>query len=227
MFDFLHRTKAHSKQLLPDGVDMHSHILPGVDDGSPDAETSLTIIRHLIQSGLTGACCTPHIMLRYPGNTPASLRQRFDTFRQTIDQHLGPGTFHLHLAAEYMIDEGFATAIRAEGAPLRLPGERVLIELPQYLLPDGWMDALLSVRDLGYTPVLAHPERYIRLLDTDDLRSIVAQGIQLQGNIGSLTGLYGKPIQQRANELRALGLYTLWGTDVHSPGMARRLHLNP
>ena len=91
MFDFLLRTKAHSKQLLPDGVDMHSHILPGVDDGSPDTETSLTIIRHLIQSGLTGACCTPHIMLRYPGNTPASLRQRFDTFRQTIDQHLGPG----------------------------------------------------------------------------------------------------------------------------------------
>ena len=80
MFDFLHRTKAHSKQLLPDGVDMHSHILPGVDDGSPDTETSLTIIRHLIQSGLSGACCTPHIMLRYPGNT---LEVTADTPAQT------------------------------------------------------------------------------------------------------------------------------------------------
>lgn len=227
MFDFLFGTKARCKQLLPDGMDMHSHILPGVDDGSPDEETSLAIIRQLIKSGVRGACCTPHIMLRYPGNTPRELRQRFDQFRQTIDRQLGPGTFRLHLAAEYMADEGFDNAIHAEGGPLSLPGGRILIELPQYLLPDGWMDTLLSVRDLGYTPVLAHPERYIRILDTDDLRGIVGQGIQLQGNIGSLTGLYGSAVQERANELRALGLYTLWGTDVHSPGMARRLRLKP
>lgn len=227
MFDFLFGTSARCKHLLPDGMDMHSHILPGVDDGSPDEETSLAIIRQLIKSGLTGACCTPHIMLRYPGNTPEHLRQRFASLQHDVDQRFGTGTFRLHLAAEYMIDDGFEAALRAEQGPLTLPGKRILMELPQYLLPDGWMDSLLSVKELGFTPILAHPERYLRILDIDDLLGIVAHGIQLQGNIGSLTGFYGRAVQQRAKEIHTRNLYTLWGTDAHSPSMARQLRLKP
>ena len=227
-YDFkLFKPCAHSRELLTDGTDTHCHLLPGVDDGAPDLSASLDIIRELSKRGIRRICCTPHIMLRYPQNTPEKLQANFHSFCNTIREQLGEDSISLHLAAEYMIDEGFATAIHAEGAPLSLPGERVLIELPQYLLPDGWLDSLLSVRELGCTPVLAHPERYQRLLSIEDISDLTRQGIELQGNIGSLTGFYGRHIRERAEELRQRQLYSYWGSDAHSASMVRRLRLKP
>lgn len=227
MFEHLFTPALHSAQLFPNGIDTHCHILPGVDDGAPDIDTSLAIIREQIRSGLSGACCTPHIALRYPNNTPTRLREHFNQLQQSVEQQLGPNTFRLHLAAEYMIDEGLETALQEQGAPLLLPSRRILVELPQYLMPDGWMDTLLHLKEQNYQPVLAHPERYLRHLSTEDIAAIAAQGIELQGNIGSLTGYYGQHIKQRARSLRDQGLYTHWGTDAHSPRMMHQLRLKP
>lgn len=227
MFEKLFTPALHSAQLFPNGMDMHCHILPGVDDGAPDINTSLAIIREQIRSGLSAACCTPHIALRYPNNTPTLLREHFNHLQQTVEQQLGPNNFRLHLAAEYMIDEGLEAALQEQGAPLLLPSQRILVELPQYLMPDGWLDTLLRLKEQGYQPVLAHPERYLRHLSTEDIAELTAQGIELQGNIGSLTGYYGQHIKQRARALRDQSLYTHWGTDAHSPHMMRQLRLKP
>ncbi|MDO5463813.1 MAG: hypothetical protein Q4F40_02640, partial [Akkermansia sp.] len=101
----------------------------------------------------------------------------------------------------------------------------ILIELPQYLLPEGWLDVLDSIRACGLRPLLAHPERYLRLLSESDLADLHARGLRYQGNLGSLAGLYGSQVQRLARRLHKSGLYTTWGTDAHSPGMITKMDL--
>ena len=223
---------------LPGGVDAHCHLLPGVDDGAASAEEALSIIRGQQALGLRGAICTPHIMARYPQNTPACLREQFAQFTSIVNSQSSIGNFRLHLAAEYMLDEAFPRHL-ASGDLLTIPASElgtsvpkdnttrnyVLVELPQYLLPPGWQDMLDSILAAGHIPLLAHPERYLRILEEADLRALVARGIALQGNLGSLTGYYGSRVKAIAQSLLADKLYTTFGTDSHSYGMLRQLKL--
>ena len=223
---------------LPGGVDAHCHLLPGVDDGAESAEDALSIIRGQQALGLRGAICTPHIMARYPQNTPACLREQFAQFTSIVNSQSSIGNFRLHLAAEYMLDEAFPRHL-ASGDLLTIPASElgtsvpkdnttrnyVLVELPQYLLPPGWQDMLDSILAAGHTPLLAHPERYLRILEEADLRALAARGIALQGNLGSLTGYYGSRVKAIAQSLLADKLYTTFGTDSHSYGMLRQLKL--
>ena len=156
----------------------------------------------------------------------ASLRRREDS------------KFELLLAAEYMLDEAFPRHL-SSGDLLTIPaselgtsvpkdnttGNYLLVELPQYLLPPGWQDMLDSILAAGITPLLAHPERYLHILDERDIRALVARGIALQGNLGSLTGYYGRRVKTLAQSLLADKLYTTFGTDSHSYGMLRQLKL--
>ena len=158
------------------------------------------------------------------------------------------GPFALHLAAEYMLDEAFPRHLASgdlltiDPAWLTQPQSGkspdcqssadnsqskhfVLVELPQYLLPPGWQDMLDTILTAGYTPLLAHPERYLRILEEQDIRALVDRGIALQGNLGSLTGYYGSRVRELAQSLRADGLYTTYGTDSHSAGMLQHLKL--
>ena len=237
MFGFFQR-RTRLRQLLPGGVDAHCHLLPGVDDGAADMEESLGIIRGQQALGLRGAICTPHIMARIPQNTPAYLRQAFEHFQSIVNRQSSIVNFQLHLAAEYMLDETFPRHL-ASGDLLTIPEEILfvnrkseivnhtkkflLVELPQYLLPPGWQDMLDAILSAGYTPLLAHPERYLRNLEENDIRALVDRGIALQGNLGSLTGYYGSRVQKLAQALRTDGLYTTFGTDAHSAGMLRQL----
>ena len=247
---------------LPGGVDAHCHLLPGVDDGAASAEEALSIIRGQQALGLRGAICTPHIMARYPQNTPACLREQFAQFTSIVNSQSSIVNFRLHLAAEYMLDEAFPRHL-ASGDLLTIPASLIcptasgessnspclgvesgaeprlgagnvnsqstqqflLVELPQYLLPPGWQDMLDSILAAGHTPLLAHPERYLRILEEGDLRALAERGIALQGNLGSLTGYYGSRVKSLAQSLHADGLYTTWGTDSHSYGMLRQLKL--
>lgn len=181
-------------------------------------EEALAVIREMRAQGLRGAYCTPHIMRRFP-NTPPALRARFAELAERA-AHLD---FRLELAAEYMIDEDFDAAITAE-PPLTWDGKRLLVELPQYMLPPGWMDSISLVKKLGYTPVLAHPERYGRVLSPEDLEYLAEQeGVLFQGNLGSLSGYYGRRVQALARRFRKKKLYFCWGSDTHSLDMLRRV----
>ena len=273
MLNFFH-PRLSLRRHLPGGVDAHCHLLPGVDDGAESAEEALSIIRGQQALGLRGAICTPHIMARYPqntpdhlrqvfncfvadledkgiamgssrcsspsesGNTPAYLREQFAQFTSIVNSQSSIVNFRLHLAAEYMLDEAFPRHL-ASGDLLTIPaselgtsvpkdnttGNYVLVELPQYLLPPGWQDMLDSILAVGHTPLLAHPERYLRILEEADIRAMAERGIALQGNLGSLTGYYGSRVKAIAQALHADGLYTTFGTDSHSYGMLRQLKL--
>lgn len=254
------------RPLLPGGVDAHCHLLPGVDDGADTPEEALAIIRGQQTLGLRGAICTPHIMARLPQNTPEHLRQQFAQFTSIVNSQSSIVNFHLHLAAEYMLDEAFPRHL-ASGDLLTIPEEVLfvnriseivnpdtavnsapicpttsgessnsqssivncqsprflLVELPQYLLPPGWQDMLDGIIAAGLTPLLAHPERYLRILDERDIRALVNRGIALQGNLGSLTGYYGRRVKALAQSLLDDKLYTTFGSDAHSAGMLRQL----
>lgn len=177
----------------------------------------MRIIREMKKCGLTGAYCTPHIMQRFP-NTPEQLRERFREFAaRAADED-----FVLRLAAEYMLDEGFEKAITSQ-PPLLWDDKYLLVELPQYMLPAGWMDSICLVMELGYVPVLAHPERYGRVLMLEDLLELAEQGVLFQGNTGSVMGYYGKRVQAFARNLQKHKLYHFWGTDAHSLDMFRHV----
>lgn len=221
MFGHLFTPRFKTATLFPDGMDMHTHILWGVDDGASCLQESLGIIRRLKAMGLTGAYCTPHIMARYPDNKPDRLRRRFD--RLLADA--GDLHFQLKLAAEYMLDDQFEEQLRRY-TPLTYDGVHLLVELPQYYLPGAWKDMISAIRDKGYTPVLAHPERYGRILQTEEFHQLALQeGVKYQGNAGSLGGLYGKSVAALAKTLHAQQLYAWWGTDSHSTAMACNMPL--
>ena len=221
MFGNLFTPRYATSSLFPDGMDMHTHILWGVDDGAACLEESLGIIRRLKAMGLKGAYCTPHIMARYPDNTPDFLRRRFDQLLADTREE----QFQLRLAAEYMLDNQFNEQLRRY-TPLTCDGIHLLVELPQYYLPGAWKDMISSVRDKGYTPVLAHPERYGRLLQQEDFLQLARQeGVKYQGNVGSLKGFYGKSAAALAQTFRTRQLYEWWGTDSHNIAMAKRMPL--
>lgn len=114
-------------------MDMHCHLLWGVDDGAHTLRDSLEIISRLKEKGFRGAYCTPHISSRYPSNTPARLKARF---QQLLDA-LPDRDFDLRLAAEYMLDHHFEQALEEE-EPLSHDGSHLLVELPQFRLPSAW-----------------------------------------------------------------------------------------
>lgn len=178
-------------------MDMHCHLLWGVDDGAHILRDSLEIISRLKEKGFRGAYCTPHISSRYPSNTPARLKARF---QQLLDA-LPDRDFDLRLAAEYMLDHHFEQALEEE-EPLSHDGSHLLVELPQFRLPSAWRDRLQLVQEKGFVPVLAHPERYGKIMPPEELAALASQGISFQGNIGSLFGLYGKSCQAAAGNSR-------------------------
>lgn len=223
MFRRLFTPRHSTSSLFPDGMDRHTHILWGVDDGAASLQESLGIIRHLKSLGLKGAYCTPHIKASYPENTPDFLRRRFDELLASTANE----QFELELAAEYMLDDLFEEQIKRRGI-LSHDGTHLLVELPQHYLPNAWKDMISAVRDKGYTPVLAHPERYGRILKKEELLDLAEQeGVRFQGNAGSLGGMYGKLVSTLAGKLHSAGLYFWWGTDSHNTAMARKMPLKP
>ena len=223
MFGSLFTPRHRTAALFPDGMDRHTHILWGVDDGASTPQESLAIIRTLKSLGFSGAYCTPHIKASCPGNTPDKLRRRVN---ELLSAAAGEA-FKLELAAEYMLDDLFEKQLR-RGAMLAHDGTHLLVELPQSCLPGTWKDMISAVRDQGYTPVLAHPERYGRILEQAELLELAErEGVRFQGNVGSLGGFYGKAAASTARELHANGLYLWWGTDTHNAAMARHMPLKP
>ena len=188
-------------------TDYHCHILPGVDDGFRTMENSLHCLDSYEQAGIAEVWLTPHIMEDIP-NTTAALRERFEALQQAYK-----GPVKLHLAAENMMDELFEERL-ATGDVLPLCGENLLVETSYFNAPNR-MDAILAdVRYKGFTPVLAHPERYV-YMEKDEYLRLRSQGVKFQLNLASLTGHYGPDAKRKAEQLLKLGCYSYVGTDLH------------
>ena len=163
--------------ILHGKTDIHCHLLPGVDDGSPDIAHTQNLLAFMTELGYQELWFTPHVM-HGMGNTAERLQQRFNDF---LPQYTG--NLKIHLSSEYMMDEGFEERLTTD--PLPLGKDHLLVETSYYQPPIDFRGILKRIQEIGYIPILAHPERY-RYMDESDYEYLVHKNVKLQLNIVSL-----------------------------------------
>lgn len=207
MFGFKRKYKLLESGILKGATDIHCHVLPGVDDGSPDLQTSCQLLEFMSEKvGYSKMWLTPHVM-RDLHNTAEKLSAVFSQLKETYN-----GPVELHLASEYMMDEGFSERLATD--PLRLGSEHLLVETSYMNSPVGLDNILMKVWEAGFRPLIAHPERYI-YMDKRDYEHLKEYGFDFQLNIMSLSGYYGPRPKDVAIKLLEQGMYDYVGSDLH------------
>ena len=194
--------------MLDGFCDCHCHLLPGVDDGVQERDETMQILEVWASLGVKEVWLTPHIMEDIP-NEPVALRKRFETLTGTIT-----GTIELHLAAEHMMDGPFSKRLE-KGDIMPFDNEKLLVETSYYTPPMNMGAIIERIKEKGYEPLLAHPERY-QYMDDSDYKMWKQRGVLLQLNLPSLVGAYGPMVQRKAEWLLKEGMYDYSGTDTHS-----------
>ncbi|KLT64030.1 tyrosine-protein phosphatase [Pedobacter sp. BMA] len=192
------------------GVDMHSHILPGIDDGSPDVPTSIRFVKALQELGFNKLIATPHIYKELYPNTQETIGAAKDALQAEMDnQNI---SLTLGAAAEYMVDQDFTM-----DKPLcKLDEKHVLIEMSYLNESPGISQTVFDIEIKGYKPILAHPERYtFYFKDKTRLKRFKEKGCLFQLNLLSVLGYYGKEVKLMADVLLKEKMYDLAGTDLH------------
>lgn len=205
-------TKKIALRSLPLTCDIHTHILPGVDDGFRTVEDSVELLEQFARNGVSQVIFTPHVdQGMFPENTRSFLQERFSAFKKTLPPHLN---IDLHLAAEYMCDEFLGNA----NEPLLCMGDSsVLIEMSYYFISPYIKEVIFAFVNAGYKPILAHPERYVYLArDLEVFDHFIEMGCKLQLNLLSLSGAYGPESLIILKHLLRNDMYRFTGTDVHS-----------
>lgn len=209
MWPFRKRQSLADSGIFQGFTDWHCHILPGVDDGVQTMDKALEILTLYEKLGVKSVWLTPHVMEDVP-NTTAHLKERFEELQAAYK-----GAVHLHLAAEYMLDNLFCERLNnSDLLPLGEKGDWLLVETSCYNPPMNLPETLKRIKAKGFHPVLAHPERYIYMSDSDYGR-LKQEGVRFQVNLPSLAGFYGREAQRKAKRLLAKGYADLYGTDTH------------
>lgn len=196
-------------------VDMHSHLIPGIDDGSKTMEESLDLIRRLAGYGLRKIITTPHIMYEYYRNTPEIVEIGLEDLRRAVRTE--GIEMEIEAAAEYYMDEIFLEKITAGEKLLTFGDNYVLVETGFINKPQMLFDIIFQLEMAGYKPILAHPERYQYLISDKKLfEELVDRNIIFQVNILSLTGFYSKQIKDFADMMLERGVIRFLGTDCHN-----------
>ncbi|WP_291909282.1 CpsB/CapC family capsule biosynthesis tyrosine phosphatase [Chitinophaga sp. CB10] len=194
------------------GTDLHSHLLPAVDDGVQDVATSVHFITALQEMGIRQIITTPHVMMdRFP-NSAATLAGPYQQVLQALQSAGNPISFS-H-AGEYYLDESLPQLLQQ---PLmKIFGNVVLVEMSFMSAPPQIFQWLFDIQTAGYQVLLAHPERYNYYHQQPEMYARYRErGCMLQVNLLSLTGYYGKHIKTAAEYLLQKGLADYIGTDLH------------
>lgn len=208
-FDFL--KSSLSSGFLEGACDMHSHLLPGVDDGFPDVGKTMEGLSFMRRLGFTKAKMTPHFMKDYPENTRSSIKARYEAFLAEAGDNL---PLELSLGGEYMLDSHFLDRFEEGFLTLDSNGLLVLCET-SYMMPDpNLKEMLYRIMLKGYRPVMAHPERY-NYASMALYKRWKEKDYLLQLNLLSLGGAYGDLAKDKAHELLKAGMYDYVGTDLH------------
>lgn len=218
MFSFFFRNKTGYRNALSFiGTDMHNHILPGIDDGSPDTDISIKLTEGLFELGYHSMVCTPHIISDLYPNNPVTIEDAHQRFIKAAPQNLLPNG--VGYAAEYMLNFDFEAILSSKN--LLFFGEKrfVLIEMSYLVESQNLKKMVFELIINGYQPILAHPERYhFYHFQPKVYEELVDAGCMLQLNILSVGGHYGGKIRSVAEKLIQKNLFTWVGTDMHHIG---------
>jgi protein-tyrosine phosphatase len=193
---------------------MHSHLLPGIDDGTPDLETSLQLIKGMSAMGYSKLITTPHVMWDMYKNTREIILSKLELLRSAVQKE--GLNIEIHAAAEYFLDDYVAGLLKNKEPLLTVSGKMVLVEFSLAQPSMSLKDILFEMQMQGYQPIIAHPERYIYMEGNkefyDELKDI---GCLFQLNLLSLTNHYGKSVSNLSQYLIKKDYYDLVGTDLH------------
>ena len=201
--------------LFPKGfVDIHSHLLPGIDDGAKNVNESIALIREMSALGIKKIITTPHILGDVYPNSSALIQQKLHEVKNGLALNEITDVT-IHAAAEYMMDEQFSELLKADDI-LTLKDHYILVEMSYFSAPFNLFDILFEIQLKGYKPILAHPERYhFYHNDFEVYYKLKKAGCLFQINLLSLTPHYGKNVQKITSKLLKENLYDFVGTDLH------------
>lgn len=212
IFNFLGKKHNTDTTLFYD-TEVHCHILPGIDDGSPDVETSVALVQQLKNWGIQRIITTSHVTESTFENTPESMRQAYDRLRKALDDR--GIEIEIKTSAEYRMDEYFLKQLQA-GTIISFPDNYLLIENSFFQPFWELRELVFDLQLKGYTPMLAHPERYVYYHKTPQIyKELHDQGLLFQVNLLSLAGYYNPDVKEMAWKLLDNGMVDLIGSDMH------------
>lgn len=195
-------------------VDMHSHLIPGVDDGASTLDDSIVMLAKFESLGYRKVITTPHIMSDFYKNTPDIILPKLDELRE-VAQKLNL-KIEIEAAAEYYFDESLLTKLKSKEKLLTFGDNYVLFEFSFHTKPAFVDELIFEFVTNGYNPVLAHYERYAFLGGSIEFaEKWREQGVSIQMNLNSLGGHYGPEVQRTASTLVKNDLIDFLGTDCH------------
>ena len=199
------------------GVDLHSHLIPGIDDGAKDLDDSVTIIKELINQGFSKIITTPHIMSDLYKNTPETIHSGLEILKRRLaNDNI---EIDISAAAEYYVDYDFEQRIGNEKF-LTFGEKYLLIEFSFLEAPRNMYDIIFKLQLEGYVVVLAHPARY-QYFNLKDYESLINRGVLFQLNLLSLIGYYSNQVKTNAKLLIDNKFVSFVGTDCHNLNHAR------
>ncbi len=202
-------------------VDIHSHLLPGIDDGAEDVNASLTLINGLVEKGFNKIITSPHVMADIHKNTPETISAAFSQLQPSIEN--GKISVPFSYGAEYLLDEMFLDKLKNKEV-LPLFDNYLLVETPFLYLPLNLEQYIFEIQAAGFIPIIAHPERYLYMFNQQDWYfKLKKLGCSLQMNLLAITGYYGKMEKDIAKFLLENNLYEFFGSDMHHGRHLRRL----
>ncbi|MEP2671226.1 MAG: CpsB/CapC family capsule biosynthesis tyrosine phosphatase [Cyclobacteriaceae bacterium] len=213
MFSFFKKNKQVNS--IPLETDIHSHLLPELDDGVKSLEESAQLIHQFIELGYKKIITTPHVMSDFYRNEPSAIVEKLELLKQYLKSE--NINIPIEAAAEYYLDESLIERIN-KGEKLLTFGNKYLLFETNFLTePFQLKEFIFSITTLGYKPVLAHPERYQYLVNNfEKVEDLKNRGVLFQINIPSIIGAYSKPIQKLAIQLIDKGWVDFLGSDCHN-----------
>lgn len=206
--------KKHLVDLFDDFVDIHNHLIPGIDDGAKSAEESVLLIQEMQTLGITNFICTPHTMNEYYPNTPETINNAKGILLRYIkENNIGIGS--LKSSSEYMMDVNFIELLKSNSI-VPLNKEYILVEMSYLQPPINLEEILFEISNSGYKAVLAHPERYNYLHNKYSYyEKLKKLGCFFQLNMLSLSAHYGSSVKNTTLKLLKDGFYDFIGSDTH------------
>jgi protein-tyrosine phosphatase len=192
------------------GIDVHSHLLPGIDDGAPDVVQSVKLIQGLHELGFSKFLCTPHIFRELYPNTEATILPAFNATKEALRN--ANINVEIFVAAEHMVDETF----EIKQGLMVMPGNYILVEMSYLNETPNIEGVIFDLQIKGYQVILAHPERYnFYHSNYNRFGRYRDMGVYFQMNLLSVTGYYGKEVKKAAEYLLEKKYYDFAGTDLH------------